>query len=54
LGTGATRREGNDLGLLLVLFTIFMPVGIWGFVERAWVRRQTPARKVARGGAKAV
>ncbi len=51
-GTKFIGAANTIYGLLLVLFTIFMPTGIWGFVERTWTRRRRPAPTVALGGAK--
>ncbi len=42
-GTRFIGAANTIYGTLLIVFTIFMPVGIWGFVERVWARRQAPA-----------
>jgi branched-chain amino acid transport system permease protein len=42
-GTRFIGAANTIYGILLIVFTIFMPVGIWGFVEHSWRRRTVPA-----------
>ena len=46
-GTRFIGAANTIYGILLIVFTIFMPAGIWGFVER-WTKRRPPARIPAR------
>lgn len=46
-GTRFIGAANTIYGILLIMFTIFMPVGIWGFVERSWQRRRTVPAAVA-------
>lgn len=53
-GTRFIGAANTIYGILLILFTIFMPVGIWGFVERGWKGRQAaPASAIRLPAAKA-
>jgi len=42
-GTRFIGAANTIYGILLIMFTIFMPTGIWGFVER-WAKGRPPAR----------
>jgi branched-chain amino acid transport system permease protein len=45
-GTKFIGAANTIYGILLILLTIFMPVGIWGLVERRMGRKGTPAPRV--------
>jgi branched-chain amino acid transport system permease protein len=53
-GTRFIGAANTIYGILLIMFTIFMPVGIWGFVVRCLERRSAgPAPKAGLCGASA-
>ena len=47
-GTRFIGAANTIYGILLIVFTIFMPAGIWGFVERSWKRRRVVPAVTAR------
>jgi len=53
LGTKFIGAANTIYGILLIVFTIFMPVGIWGFVVRCWERRAAAQRARATGATSA-
>ena len=52
-GTRFIGAANTIYGILLIVFTIFMPVGIWGFVVRCWERRAAAQRARATGATSA-
>ena len=50
-GTRFIGAANTIYGILLIVFTIFMPVGIWGFIQRRIGRRAAPPPPIGLQGA---
>ncbi len=46
-GTRFIGAANTIYGVLLIVFTIFMPAGIWGFLESSWKRRRAAPASAA-------